>query len=114
MTKRKLEKPEGDATVTTITDAGEVQGNAAEEQFGVEGNGEEKPKEPKDARFVRLANRRVPKALKAISVIRNLSNRSQYEYTVQQAARIIVVMKHAVEGLERAFSGVKEEETWKL
>ncbi len=62
-----------------------------------------KAREPKDARFRRLANRRVPKAIKAIGFVRNLAARTNYVYTPEQAARICDVLDAAVQQLRLAF-----------
>lgn len=70
------------------------------------------PKESKAERFRRLANRRVPKALKMLSVIANLSNRAAYEYTDEQRDTICSALIKAVQHIEDAFSrtGPKTDE----
>jgi len=74
----------------------------------------EKPKEPKDVRFRRLANRRVPQALKRLDAVANLATRANYDYSDEQAARIVVVLREAVNELERKFSGVKTNHSFEL
>lgn len=65
------------------------------------------PVESKAAKFRRLANRRVPKALKALQYVENLGNRGQYQLTEQQADRIIEVIGVAC---QRVFARLKGNE----
>jgi hypothetical protein len=64
--------------------------------------------ETKAEAFVRLANKRVPKALTAIRVISNLAN---YPGTVAQKNKIVATLRTAVEDLEYKFAGSKEDAT---
>lgn len=74
-----------------------------------------KPQETKAQRFRRLANRRVPVALKRIEHVRNLTNHAQYEWTAEQAERILSALRAAVEEVARGFSGAKEKKNgWAL
>jgi hypothetical protein len=57
------------------------------------------------ATFVRLANKRVPNAVKAIELIANLSNRSNYAYTDKDVATIMKTLKLALAECESRFSG---------
>lgn len=66
------------------------------------------PNETKAQRFQRLGNARIPRALKALASVKNLSNKNQYEYTQEQAAKIKEVLSAAVRSLSDAFTGVKE------
>lgn len=43
----------------------------------------------KRAKFVELANKRVNAAIRAIRLVGNLANRSNYEYTEDEAKRIV-------------------------
>jgi hypothetical protein len=61
--------------------------------------------EPKDVRFKRLAGKRMNAALKRISYIRNLSNRNQYTFTVEQVAKINAALAYAVTSVADAFAG---------
>ena len=45
-------------------------------------------KEPKDERFIRLAEARVNKIIKMVRLLGNLSWSSNYEYTTDQVAQI--------------------------
>lgn len=75
----------------------------------------EKAPEPKDVKFRRLALRRVPAAIKRIRHVANLATRSQYQYTDEQANKIIQVIRDEVKAMENAFAGRKQEvETFTL
>ena len=50
--------------------------------------------------FVNLANKRVPKALKALELVGNLSNKSNYTYTEEQVTAIKKALKAKVNGAE--------------
>ena len=51
-------------------------------------------------KFVELAEKRVRRALKDIKLIGNLSNRSNYSYTDEDARKIYRALKLAVEELK--------------
>lgn len=63
--------------------------------------------ETKAQKFRRLANYRVPKALKALAAVENLGSRSQYEMTEQQADKIIEALGVAC---QRVFARLKGAE----
>jgi len=67
-------------------------------------------------KFVRLAEARVTKALKDIKLIGNLSNRSNYSYTEDDAKKIYQTLKKAVEDMKSKFDskGADEDEIFKL
>ena len=54
-------------------------------------------------RFVDLANKRVSKALKSIQLIGNLSNRSNYDYTEEDVAKIVRALQHEISGCRKRF-----------
>ena len=54
--------------------------------------------------FVRLAESRVDKALEALRVIGNLTNRSYYEFTQEEAKEIIAALQSAVGDLKVQFA----------
>jgi hypothetical protein len=56
-------------------------------------------------KFVELANKRVSNALKAISLIGNLSNQSAYAYTKEDANKIAKALIAEVEAIRRKFDG---------
>ena len=57
------------------------------------------------ATFVRLANKRVPNAVKAIELVGNLSTRTNYHYTDADAKAVIKALKSAVAECEARFGG---------
>lgn len=68
--------------------------------------------ETKEDRFKRLAEQRVPAALKRISLITKLSNRGSYAYTDEQVQKIIASLREEVGRVEAAFtktSGAKPQ-----
>lgn len=62
-----------------------------------------KPAETKSQTFVRLANSRVGKAMGALSVIGNLAS-PNYEYTDDQAAKIVAALQSEVDALKAKFA----------
>jgi uncharacterized protein YeeX (DUF496 family) len=54
-------------------------------------------------KFVELANKRVSKALKAIQLIGNLSNRSNYDYTQEDVAKIMKALTDDVAACRKKF-----------
>ena len=70
-------------------------------------DGEEKPPESKAARFKRLINRRVPKAIVALQAVENLANTRQYEYTPEQRDKVLSLLGAAIKTLADAYSGAR-------
>lgn len=62
--------------------------------------------ETKAQRFSRLANKRVPKTLKAIANIGNLSG-AGYESTPEQRAKIEAALREAVDAAVQRLNGTK-------
>jgi ABC-type Fe3+-hydroxamate transport system substrate-binding protein len=62
----------------------------------------------KSAKFVELANKRVNRAIKDIKLIGNLSNRQNYEYSEDQAKKIVKALQGEVEALKQSFSSNEE------
>ena len=61
---------------------------------------------PRDAdrkKFVELAEKRVRRAIKDIRLIGNLSNRSNYSYTDEDARKIHKALRSAVEEVKARF-----------
>ncbi|MBX3648306.1 MAG: hypothetical protein KF766_11630 [Rhodocyclaceae bacterium] len=65
----------------------------------------------KTAKFVELANKRVNKALKDIRLISNLANRQNYEYTEDQARKIVKALQQEVDILKQNFMTTAESNT---
>jgi len=67
--------------------------------------------------FVRLANARVNKALDALRLVGNLSNKANYEYTTEDAEKIVEALRVAVQECKKKFeiAGKGEQlETFRL
>jgi hypothetical protein len=66
--------------------------------------------------FVRLAEKRVTKAIKDIKLIGNLSNKSNYSYSEDDIAKIHKALRKAVDDCKNRFerSGSEEDEIFKL
>lgn len=68
-------------------------------------------------RFVRLAEARVERAIKHIRLIGNLADRSNYDYTEEQAAAIIGTLRREVADCRARFNTArrpKRAETFRL
>ena len=55
------------------------------------------------AKFVQLANKRVSNALKAIQLIGNLSNKSNYDYTESDAQKIFKALQDELNASKKKF-----------
>ena len=58
--------------------------------------------------FVELANKRVPKALKALDLVGNLSNKSNYSYSESQAKAIQKALRAKVQEVCKRFDASKD------
>ncbi|OGP83139.1 MAG: hypothetical protein A2V87_05000 [Deltaproteobacteria bacterium RBG_16_58_17] len=61
-------------------------------------------------KFIELAEKRVRRALKDIKLIGNLSNRSNYSYTDEDAKKINRALQNAVNEVKARFERKGEEE----
>ena len=66
------------------------------------------------AKFVRLAESRTRKALKAIRVIGNLANRSQYEYSDGDTRKIIAALSTEIEALKNRLSDADRKKSFEF
>jgi len=57
----------------------------------------------KHGKFVELANKRVNAAMKAMRLVANLSNRTNYEYTEEEARRIIRALQKEMDATKAKF-----------
>lgn len=80
-----------------------------EEQGTMDINETQPAAETKAERFARLAQRRMTDALQRIGRVRKLSAKSNYEYTPEQAGKILLALLDAVKAVELAFSGNKDQ-----
>ncbi len=67
-------------------------------------------------KFVELAEKRVTRAIKDIKLIGNLSNKSNYSYTKNDADKIYKALKKALDEMKIRFDskGAGVDETFKL
>lgn len=67
-------------------------------------------------KFRELAEKRVAKAFKAIRLIGNLSNKTNYNYTDEEAKKIVKALQNEVSAVKRQFSesGNSDEIRFKL
>ena len=61
----------------------------------------------KRKKFVDLANKRVNKLLNQISLIGNLSNTSNYEYTKDEVKQIMTALENAIQQCKERFNTSK-------
>jgi hypothetical protein len=57
----------------------------------------------KRAKFVELANKRVNAAIKAMRLVGNLGNRSNYDYTEEDARKMIRALQKEVDAAKAKF-----------
>jgi hypothetical protein len=62
----------------------------------------------KATKFVELANKRVNRAIKNIHLVGNLANRQNYEFTEDQAKKIVKALQQAVDVLKQSFLSTSE------
>lgn len=60
----------------------------------------------KKAKFVELANARVNRAIKDIRLVGNLANKSSYEYTDEDAKKIVRALQREIDALKGRFSDI--------
>jgi len=70
----------------------------------------------KHANFVRIANRRVPAALKHLQYVHNLSNLATYAFSDAEALAVTNILTDAVESIRMAFENRNDakDEKWQL
>ncbi len=61
-------------------------------------------KRDKRAKFVALANKRVTRAIREIKLVGNLSNKANYEYSDEDAKKIVRALQKEIEILKSRFS----------
>ncbi len=61
-------------------------------------------------KFVELAEKRMKRALKDIKLIGNLSNRSNYSYTAEDAKKIYKALQNALNEVKAKFERKGEDE----
>ena len=69
----------------------------------------------KKEKFIELAESRVPKALKQISMVGNLSDKTKFEYTDKQVKQIVDALTESLDRMKARFeNGEAQEESFKL
>ena len=68
-----------------------------------------KARESKAERFSRLVNARVNRATQDLRSIGNLANRASYEFTPEQAKKIVAHLRRELKSLERKFAGQNQK-----
>lgn len=69
----------------------------------------------KNIKFVELGEKRVEKALTMLRLIKNLANRSHYEYDEVQFNKIIKVLETEIQEIKSAFrAGLNKNKSFKL
>jgi hypothetical protein len=63
-------------------------------------------------KFVQLAEKRVSRAIKDLRLIGNLSNRSNYSYTDEDAKKILTALEHELKALRKRFERVPERDSY--
>lgn len=61
-------------------------------------------------KFVRLANARTTRAIRTIRLIGNLANKSNYEYSVEDAKKILDVLERELRNLKVKFQSSKSND----
>ena len=74
----------------------------------------DEPTESKEQAFIRLAERRVDKALKVLAQIGNLSNRASYDYQPEDAEAISGALQAALDEAMSRFRPRHQREGFKL
>lgn len=64
----------------------------------------------KRGKFVELANNRVNRTIKDLRLIGNLSNRASYEYTEEDARKILRALQREMDDLKLRFRGEDQSE----
>lgn len=67
----------------------------------------EQLQETKEQKFIRLAEYRMNKAIKAVESISNLSNRNSYEYSEEQVNAMFSVLENTIAEVKSAFQPKK-------
>lgn len=70
----------------------------------------------KSAKFVELANKRVNRAIKDMKLVTNLANRQNYEYSDEQAKKIVKALQTELDLLKQSFQSAETDSpsTFKL
>lgn len=64
----------------------------------------------KSEKFIDLANKRVNKTIKDLRLIANLANKRNYDFSEEQASKIVKTLQKEVDSIKQAFTIAKEVE----
>ncbi|TXI95810.1 MAG: hypothetical protein E6Q34_02300 [Burkholderiaceae bacterium] len=64
----------------------------------------------KSTKFIELANKRVNRAIKDLQLVGNLANRGNYDYTDDQARKIVKALQQEIDLLKQAFSATGDSQ----
>ena len=64
----------------------------------------------KAEKFIELANKRVNKAIKDMQLVGNLANKQNYEFTDEQARKIVKALQLQVDTVKQSFQSLNESE----
>lgn len=62
----------------------------------------------KAAKFIELANKRVNKAIKDMQLVGNLSNKQNYDYSEEQARKIVRALQQELDHIKQGFLSGEE------
>lgn len=71
--------------------------------------GAPKVRDPRE-RFVSLANSRVGAAIKQLRLVGNLSNKKNYQYTAEDATKIVKALQRELDDLKAKFKGEQKND----
>lgn len=64
----------------------------------------------KRAKFVELATNRVNRAIKDLRLVGNLANRSSYDYSDEDAKKILRALQRELDDLKLRFKGIEDSD----
>ncbi len=65
----------------------------------------------KSCKFIELANNRVNRAIKDLRLISNLANRRNYDFTDEQARKIVKTLQKEVEFVRQSFQSSDDQDS---
>jgi hypothetical protein len=98
--------------VSVKVDEQKMENESVEESNSIEQELEEEktlPNETKEAKFIRLAQKRMGKILKSLKSLSKLSNKNNYIYTEEQISLMFEALNASISILETKFSNTKTE-----
>jgi ABC-type Fe3+-hydroxamate transport system substrate-binding protein len=62
----------------------------------------------KSSKFIELANKRVNRAIKDLQLVANLANRQNYEFTDDQAKKIVKALQQELDAVRQSFQATTD------